>query len=97
MNARIGKSIMSSSNWKTMPLGLVILQTLEKREGVMFDNELINLVEQELGYRPSSAELTAELIKLEINGRINITNVKKNQRRISFLKSDQGFLQIGED
>ena len=88
---------MSSSNWKTMPLGLLILQTLEKREGIILDNELINLVEQELGYRPSSAELTDELIKLEINGKITITNVKKNQRKITFLKNDQGFLQIGED
>jgi len=88
---------MSSLNWKTMPLGLLILQSLEKREGLIFDNELLNLVEQELGYRPSSGELTAELISLEINGKINITNVKKNQRRISFLKKDQSFLPIGED
>ena len=88
---------MTSSNWKTMPLGLIILQTLEKREGVIFDNELLNLVEQELGYRPSSAELTSELINLEINGKINIANVKKNQRRISFLKENQDFLPIGED
>lgn len=88
---------MSSSNWKTMPLGLLIIQTIEKREGVIFDNELINLVEQELGYRPSSAEMTAELIKLEISGKLSITNVKKNQRRITFLDNEKGFFQIGED
>ena len=88
---------MSISNWKTMPLGLLIIKTIEKREGVIFDNELINLVEQELGYRPSSAEMTAELIKLEISGKLSITNVKKNQRRISFLKNEKGFFQIGED
>lgn len=86
-----------STNWKTMPLGLLILQTLEKREGIIMENELINMVEQELGYRPSSSELTKELINLEIIGKIKISNIKKNQRRISFLKKGQSFLPIGED
>jgi hypothetical protein len=88
---------MSQNNWKTMPLGLLILQSIEKREGIILDNELLLMVEQELGYRPSPAEFTKELITLEITGRIVVTNFKKNQRKITFLKKEQSFLAIGED
>ena len=88
---------MSNSNWKTMPVGLLILQILERRDGIILDSELLQMLEMELGYRPSSTELTKELINLEINGKIHVTNFKKNQRKITFLKKDQSFLAIGED
>ena len=85
------------SNWKTMPLGLIILQAIEKRDGIILDNELLSLVEQELGYRPSTSEFTKELINLEINGKIVISNFKTKQRKIQFLPKDKSFLPIGED
>ena len=85
------------SNWKTMPVGLLILQILERRDGIILDNELLQMLEQELGYRPSSTEFIKELINLEINGKILVSNFKKNQRKITFLKKDQSFLAIGED
>ena len=85
------------SNWKTMPVGLLILQILERRDGIILDNELLQMLEQELGYRPSSTEFIKELINLEINGKILVSNFKKNQRKITFLKKEQSFLAIGED
>ena len=88
---------MSNSNWKTMPVGLLILQILERRDGIILDSELLQMLEMELGYRPSSTELTKELINLEINGKIHVSNFKKNQRKITFLKKEQSFLAIGED
>ena len=88
---------MSNNNWKTMPVGLLILQILEKRDGIILDNELLQMLEQELGYRPSSTEFIRELINLEINGKIHVSNFKKNQRKITFLKKEQSFLAIGED
>ena len=88
---------MSNSNWKTMPIGLLILQILERRDGIILDNELLQMLEQELGYRPSSSEFIKELINLEINGKIHVSNFKKNQKKITFLKKEQSFLAIGED
>lgn len=88
---------MSNSNWKNQPIGLLMLQILERRDGIILDNELLQMLEQELGYRPSSSEFTKELINLEINGKIHVSNFKKNQRKITFLKKDQSFLAIGED
>ncbi|MHA2363137.1 MAG: hypothetical protein ACXAC7_04215 [Candidatus Hodarchaeales archaeon] len=83
--------------WKTTPISLLILQILEKRDGLILDNELLNLIEQELGYRPSLLEFNRELMNLEIHGKIYVINIKKNQRRISFIKKDHNFLAIGED
>ena len=88
---------MSNSNWKTMPIGLLILQILERRDGIILDNELLQMLEQELGYRQSSSEFIKELINLEINGKIHVSNFKKNQKKITFLKKEQSFLAIGED
>ena len=83
-------------SWKTMPLSLVMMQIIKRREGLILDNELLTLVEQET-QRPSVSEFNRELMNLEIRGLIHVTNIKKNQRRISLLKEDQSFLAISED
>ena len=82
--------------WKTMPISLLILQILEKRDGLILDNELLNLIEHEVN-RPSLPEFNSELMNLEIRGLIHVTNIKKTQRRISLIKKDQNYLAIGED
>ena len=82
--------------WKTIPIAHLIVQILERRDGLILDNELLSLMEQDT-QRPSLQEFNRELMNLEIRGIIQVKNIKKNQRRISFIKEDQSFLAIGED
>lgn len=95
---KIEEQVMKmNDNWKTTPISLLILQVLDKRDGLILDNELMSLVEQELGYRPSNQEFSRELMNLELNGQIHVSNIKKTQRRVAFLREEQEYLAIGED
>lgn len=87
-----------SDTWRVTPIKLAIMQTLEKRKGLLLENDLLVHLEKVLGgIRPSPQELNKELLTLEIHGLIHVTNLKKNERRITTVSSEQQFLLIGED
>ena len=55
-----------SEYWETIPLNLLILQSLEKRDGLILESDLLSMIEQELGYRPGLKEFNPQLMNLEI-------------------------------
>ncbi|MHA1450174.1 MAG: hypothetical protein ACTSP4_12210 [Candidatus Hodarchaeales archaeon] len=86
----------SDETWYEIPLSLLILKVLDKRDGIILENDLINLLDKEVG-QISKNRLNNELMKLEINGKISVMRIKKNQRKINLLTEDSRYLAIGED
>ncbi|MHA1166677.1 MAG: hypothetical protein ACTSRU_02565 [Candidatus Hodarchaeales archaeon] len=86
----------SDETWYEIPLSLLILKVLDKRDGIILENDLINLLDKEVG-QISKNRLNNELMKLEINGKISVMRIKKNQRKINLLTDDSRYLAIGED
>lgn len=72
------------------------MNIVERREGVLLENDLIRLLESDVG-EFSERELNRALMKLEIKGLIHVQTIKKNQRVIKRISSNQKFLAIGED
>ncbi|MFW9929031.1 MAG: hypothetical protein ACFFD1_06545 [Candidatus Thorarchaeota archaeon] len=86
-----------SEYWESIPLNLLILQILERRDGLILETDLLSLMDQELGYRPSPREFNRVLMNLEIHGKITVVNIKKTQRQIKLVRENQNYLAIGED
>ena len=86
-----------SEYWESVPLNLVILQIIEKRDGLILESDLLSLVDQEIGFRPGHREFNRVLMNLEIHGKITVVNIKKNQRQIKLVREKQTYLAIGED
>ncbi len=72
------------------------MNIVERREGVLLENDLIRLLESDIGDF-SERELNRALMKLETKGLIHVQSIKKNQRVIKQITSKQKFLAIGED
>ena len=72
------------------------MNMVERREGVLLENDLIRLLESDIGDF-SERELNRALMKLETKGLIHVQSIKKNQRVIKRISSKQKFLAIGED
>jgi hypothetical protein len=72
------------------------MNIVERREGVLLENDLIRLLESDVG-EFSERELNRALMKLEIKGLIHVQTIKKNQRVIKRISPNQKFLAIGED
>ena len=72
------------------------MNIVERREGVLLENDLIRLLESDIG-NFSERELNRALMKLETKGLIHVQSIKKNQRVIKRISSKQKFLAIGED
>ena len=72
------------------------MNIVERREGVLLENDLIRLLESDIGDF-SERELNRALMKLETKGLIHVQYMKKNQRVIKRISSKQKFLAIGED
>jgi hypothetical protein len=83
--------------WEAVPLNLLILQIVERRDGLILENDLLSLVDQEIGYRPGPREFNRVLMNLEIHGKIAVVNIRRNQRQIKLVREKQGYLAIGED
>ncbi len=82
--------------WRPFPLTFAIMNIVERREGVLLENDLIRLLESDVG-EFSERELNRALMKLEIKGLIHVQVIKKNQRVIKRISPEQKFLAIGED
>lgn len=82
--------------WRPFPLTFSIMNIVERREGVLLEDDLIRLLENDVG-EISERELNRALMKLEVKGLIHVQSIKKNQRVIKRIDRKQKYLQIGED
>ncbi len=83
-------------HWRPFPLTFSIMNIVERREGLLLEDDLIRLLENDVG-EISERELNKALMKLEIEGLIHVQAIKKNQRVIKRVKDGQKFLAVGED
>jgi hypothetical protein len=83
--------------WNALPMTNVIMLILQKRHGVILDDELIRALKKELGEEPSEAELNGALMQLEINGLIHVGQITKTKRRIEVIAEGTEFLAVDED
>ena len=82
--------------WRPFPLIFSIMNIVERREGVLLEDDLVRLLENDIG-EVSERELNKALMKLEIKGLIHVQMIKKNQRVIKRVRENQKFLAVGED
>ncbi|NPD89593.1 MAG: hypothetical protein HGN29_12810 [Asgard group archaeon] len=82
--------------WKVTPLKSCILAILEKRGGILLENDLENPLKEMYGDF-SESELNKALMTLENQGLVHVTWISKTRRRIQKMTKDMGFLAIGED
>jgi len=83
--------------WNAVPLTNLVVQIVQKRRGVILDDELIRALKKELGTEPSDAELNSALLKLEINGLVHVSQITKTKRRIEVISEGHEFLAVDED
>lgn len=75
----------------------MILNILQKRRGIILDDELLRALKKEIGTEPSEAELNSALLKLEINGLVHVSQITKTKRRIEVITEGHEFLHVDED
>lgn len=83
--------------WNAMPLRNLIVTVLQKRRGVILDDELVRALKKEIGSEPSDAELNSALLQLEINGLVHVSQITKTKRRIEVITEGHEFLAVDED
>jgi len=75
---------MAEKTWKSRPLDLSIVETLEKK-GPMTDTELLDLLKEDysdLGF----GMLNQTLLKMEVSGKIYVSSLTKGKRRVELVK-----------
>ena len=82
--------------WRPFPLTFSVMNIVERREGILLEDDLIRLLESDVG-EFSKRELNEALMKLEIEGLILVQTIKKNQRVIKRIKKGKTYLTVGED
>ena len=80
-----------------MPLRNLILIILQKRHGIILDDELTRAFKKELGSEPSETELNSALLRMEINGLVHVSQITKTKRRIEVITEGHEFLAVDED
>ncbi|MHA1906559.1 MAG: hypothetical protein ACW98Y_04635 [Candidatus Thorarchaeota archaeon] len=83
--------------WNPMPLRNLILIILQKRRGIILDDELTRALKKELGSEPSEGELNSALLRMEINGLVHVSQITKTKRRIEVITEGHEFLAVDED
>ncbi|MHA1345315.1 MAG: hypothetical protein ACTSVO_02535 [Candidatus Heimdallarchaeaceae archaeon] len=86
----------SDRTWKVTPLKSCILTILDKRGGVLLENDLENPLRDLYGDF-SNSELNKALMTLENQGLIHVSWISKKRRRIHKMTKDMNFLAVGED
>jgi hypothetical protein len=89
--------VILMATWTTIPLRTVIVQIIQKRRGVIIDDELRRALKKEMGNEPSDSELNAALMQLEINGILHVSQITKTKRRIEVIQEGTEFLAVDED
>ncbi|MBS7249066.1 MAG: hypothetical protein KIH08_00515 [Candidatus Freyarchaeota archaeon] len=87
---------MGNGLWKSIPLKNMIIAILNKRQGIILDDELMASLEKE-NMPVSDTELNDVLMSLEIEGIVHVSRITKTKRRVELIKPGQEFLAIGED
>ncbi len=82
--------------WKVTPLKSCILAILEKRGGVVLENDLETPLKDMYGDY-SDSELNKALMTLENQGLIHVGWISKTKRRIQIMTKEMSFLAVGED
>ena len=75
---------MAEKTWKSRPLDLAIVETLEKK-GPMTDTELLDLLKEDysdLGF----GMLNQILLKMEVLGKVYVSSLTKGKRRVELVK-----------
>ena len=75
---------MAEKTWKSRPLDLSIVETLEKK-GPMTDTELLDLLKEsysDLGF----GMLNQTLLKMEVLGKVYVSSLTKGKRRVELVK-----------
>ncbi len=85
------------TTWNSVPLRNLIMNILNKRRGIILDDELGRALKKEMGNEPSEAELNSALLKLEINGLVHVSQITKTKRRIEIITEGHEFLAVDED
>lgn len=83
--------------WNALPLRNVIVSIIQKRHGVILDDELVRILKKQMGSEPSDAELNQALMQLEINGIVHVSQITKTKRRIEVIEEGLEFLAVDED
>ncbi len=81
--------------WRETPLRQELLDVLEERRGAMRENDLVRVLTSR-NKEISEADINATLLSLEIEGKIHVEYMSKNERKIEILEKAE-LLQIGED
>jgi hypothetical protein len=74
---------MPTKTWKTYPAYFTLLDLLKKK-GALPDTELFEALTDEfedLGFK----DFNALLMKLEIAGKVRVTSMVRNKRRVEFI------------
>jgi Fe2+ or Zn2+ uptake regulation protein len=87
---------LKESFWKYEPLKNRVISVLKKRQGIILDEELLTIFENE-DVPISERELNEILMELEIQGIVHVSRITKAKRRIELIQPGQEFLPIGED
>jgi hypothetical protein len=82
--------------WRPFPLTFSVMNIVERREGILLEDDLVRLLESDVG-EFSKRELNQALMKLEIKGLIHVQTIKKNQRVIKRIEKGDNYLTVGED
>jgi len=75
---------LAEKTWKSRPLDLSIVETLEKK-GPMTDTELLDLLKEsysDLGF----GMLNQTLLKMEVLGKVYVSSLTKGKRRVELVK-----------
>ncbi len=82
--------------WKTMPLATAVLMAIQKRQGVLLDDELVTILSMEFG-DVSKTEINQILMELEIRGMVHVSFITKTKRRIELIRDNMVYMAVGED
>lgn len=75
---------MAEKTWKSRPLDLTIVETLEKK-GPMTDTELLDNLKEtysDIGF----GMLNQTLLKMEVSGKVYVSSLTKGKRRVELVK-----------
>ncbi|WP_287583366.1 hypothetical protein [Candidatus Borrarchaeum sp.] len=89
------KKISTKNMWNAIPLRNLILNAVSKRQGVILDTDLVTLV-QRADKNSSLDRINKELMRLEIEGIIHVSQITKTKRRVEIIK-DKQLVTIAED
>ena len=79
-----------------MPLTAKIMDILERRQGLVLDNELETILNKEYG-NFSQKELNKALMSLENMEVLHVSRITKSRRSIKKVEGNMGFMAVDED